>query len=331
MKLKVGATVKVRGAETEYSSRWEIVQPLRSTGHRNSYYARNLRTDLHDQRVKLTVCGYENRLLGNKGYVDNVRRRLLHEAKMLTLPLNLLPEPVDLFTCENKQDRFAFPGGKRYSANEPVLVTEVYSGKPLDVLVGKDGALDEARALRIALKLCDLLEDLHRHGVLAYELRPEEILVDPDDHDRIWVLGCANYQRVGRGGVVRPAELVVPLSDFGFAAPEVEAGREALGPRTDIYALGAMLLFMLTGQRARDLRTGGRMRPARRGGHSARTRKILTRFLAGAPRDRFADTKRARVALRRALGAGEGARSEEELRVGLVRRFGRWLLGAASR
>ena len=331
MKLKPRVIVKVTGRQSDHSSRWEILQPLQSTRHNHSYFARNLRPDLDDQMVKLTVCRYEKRLLGNKGYVDNVRRRLLHQAEMLTVPLNALPEPVDLFTCANRQDRFHFADAKSYKTSEPVLVTEAYSGVPLDVLVSEEGPLTESRSLRLSLKLCNLVEDLHRHRVLAYELRPEDILVDATDHDRIWVLGCANYQRTDASGVVHPNRLVVPLSDFSFAAPEVETGREPLGFRSDIYSLGAIILYTLTARKARDLRVDGGPMP-RLPGVSPSTQRILDRCLAPTPKDRFQDTQEVRKALRKAVGTPPEEPSERKTRgaqptgfLNALRRFARRL------
>ena len=43
------------------------------------------------------------------------------------------PEPVDLFTCENRQDKFRFAGAKKARSTEPVLVTEAFHGQPIDV------------------------------------------------------------------------------------------------------------------------------------------------------------------------------------------------------
>ena len=88
----------------------------------------------------------------------------------------------------------------------------------------------------------EALEDLHRRNVLIYEFRPEDILVDTTDDDRLWILGCANLQRIGRDEQVQVQDLVVPLSDFTYTAPEVEAGAQPLDKRSDIYSFGALML-----------------------------------------------------------------------------------------
>ena len=300
MELEANAAIRENGPETEFSSRWEIIRPLQATRYRNSYVARSLREDLGDHKVTLTVCRYEARLLGNANYVENVRRRLRHEAEMLALPLNFLPEAVDLFESQNDKEKFSFADGTKLAKNEPVLVTESFAGLPLEELV-KAGTLDEVRALRIGLRLCDLLNDLHRWNVIAFELRPEDLLVDETDHDRMWVASCANYQRTNGLGVAEAKSLVVPLTDFAFAAPEVETGRGRLDRRADLYSLGAMVFFLLTGKTARAQRL--EKKPSWRAiGHlSLETQTFGRRCLALDPVARFDDTKSARAAMRKAL------------------------------
>jgi hypothetical protein len=239
--------------------------------------------------------------------VDNVRRRLLHEAEMLTVPHNVFPEPVDLFQTQNLQDSFAFGEAERYRETEPVLVTEPYYGTPLDELVTRQGPLEQPRALRIGLKLCDLLEDLHRRNILIYEFRPEDILVDTTDDDRLWILGCANLQKIGRGEQVRVQDLVVPLSDFTFTAPEVEAGATPLDRRSDIYSFGALLLYTLTGHKPRQLIEEQGHNEAVYGLRklSPGTCRLLGRCLSFDPAFRCPGPKEVRAALREALASVE--------------------------
>ena len=252
MELKKGAVVRAIGPDHEHASKWRVLKLVQATRHRSAYLAHNAHPELEDHQVIVTTCRYDPRLLGNRGYVDNVRRRLLHEAQMLTIPHNVLPEPVDLFLTKNSQDSFSFGEAERYRDTEPVLVTEPYYGTPLDELVTRHGPLDQRRALRIGLKLCDLLEDLHRRNVLVYEFRPEDIMVDTTDDDRLWILGCANIQKMGTAERVRVQDLVVPLSDFTYTAPEVEAGAKPLDRRSDIYSFGALMLYTLTGHKPRQ-------------------------------------------------------------------------------
>jgi serine/threonine protein kinase len=292
MDLDIGRVVVAAGEQDEHSSRWEVLQPVQTTRLRQSYLARSRQPEWGDHKVLLTVCRYNPRLLGNREYVDNVRRRLKHEAEMLTIPHNALPEPVDLFVTENDQDGFQFPEAERYRRTEPVLVTEALHGQPLDALVTAQGPLPEARALRLVRKVADFLAELHDHGFIAYELRPEDILADIHDHDRVWIGSCANYQATS-GGVVQPAELVVPLSDFAFTAPEVESGLQPLDRRSDLYSLGALLLYLLTGKPPAPGPLPAALSPE--------TAWLLGRCLAASPKQRFSSCEELQQSLDDAL------------------------------
>jgi hypothetical protein len=299
MQLGPGDVVRESGQDGRNASQWRVLEELQATRHQTSYLVENAREDLGDHRAVLTVCRYEPRLLGKKTYVDNVRQRLAHTAEMLVTPHNVLPEPIDWFTALNAQDTFAFDESGAYARAEPVLVTEPYHGKPLSTLLETEGTLDEARGLRLAARLGELLEDLHRVRVLAYELRPEDLLVDTSDHDRLWVLGCANYQKLDRAGRVSVRDLVVPLSDFSFAAPEIEDGTTSLDVRADIYSLGALLLFVLTGLRPREVME---QRDALHALYSLPslspdTCRLLARCLSPSRQHRFKTTAELRVAV----------------------------------
>jgi serine/threonine protein kinase len=307
VELKRGAVVRATGPDHEHASKWKVLKLVQATRHRSSYLARNAHRELEDHQVIVTTCRYDPRLLGNRGYVDNVRRRLLHEAEMLTVPHNVFPEPVDLFRTQNLQDGFAFAEAERYRETEPVLVTEPYYGTPLDELVTRQGPLEQRRALRIGLKLCDLLDDLHRRNILIYEFRPEDILVDTTDDDRLWILGCANLQKIGNGKQVRVQDLIVPLSDFTYTAPEVEAGAKPFDRRADIYSFGALMLYTLTGHKPRQLIGEQGHNEAVYGLRelSPGTCRLLGRCLCFDPAFRWPGPKEVRVALREALASIE--------------------------
>lgn len=305
MKLKISTIVQEIDPDHERASKWKVQNLVQETRHRRSYIVSNARDGLEDHRAMLTICRYDRRLLNNRGYVDNVRRRLTHKAKMLTTPLNILPEPIDYFYIYNKQDVFSFDQEEQYKKSEPALVTEPYVGQPLDRIIQKQGPLEEYGALSLTLQLCDLVEDLHRQHVLFYELRPEDILLDDSDHDRIWLVGGANFQTINKEGQVPIEDLVVPLSDFTYAAPEVEAGRVSLDKRSDYYSLGALLLFMLTGQKPREYLQSKKNYETIYGlDHlSPQTCELLDHCLALNPDDRFASINQIKKALRTARSA----------------------------
>jgi hypothetical protein len=108
------------------------------------------------------------------------------------------------------------------------LAGELVQGETLTAQLGS-GPLPMHRALRIGTQVLDALQAAHRRRVLHRHLEPDTVIVTP--------LGV----KVIEFGVVRP-----PLPSY--QAPEQAAGRAA-DPRSDIYACGALLYHMLTGQR----------------------------------------------------------------------------------
>lgn len=85
----------------------------------------------------------------------------------------------------------------------------------------------------------------HQRGVLHRDLKPQNILMDAEDRPRITDFGLAKQ-------VDDSSEITVTGMGFGtpgYAAPEQASGRhDQVGPASDVYSLGAILYFLLTGQ-----------------------------------------------------------------------------------
>ncbi len=102
------------------------------------------------------------------------------------------------------------------------------------------------RTVKIASKMAQGLEHVHRAGVIHRDLKPENILVDRDDTPKLTDFGLARdtnasaMTHAGRGGF---------LGTLLYAAPEQIQGR-SLDHRADLYAFGMLLYRLLTGETA---------------------------------------------------------------------------------
>jgi len=85
----------------------------------------------------------------------------------------------------------------------------------------------------------------HQHGVLHRDLKPSNVLVDALDQPRVTDFGLAK-QLQDDSELTHTGQV---LGTPNYMAPEQVAGRRAgVGSAADIYALGAMLYFLLTGR-----------------------------------------------------------------------------------
>lgn len=126
----------------------------------------------------------------------------------------------------------------------PTLVLEWLEGRSLGEVVATEGPLPLDRVDRLLRQTLAAVETLHTRGVIHADLKPENIMVCPDDRGervRLVDLGAANVKGVG---VVERGEVV---GTPGYVAPELIDGG-AISPATDVYAIGALLFEMLTGR-----------------------------------------------------------------------------------
>ena len=121
------------------------------------------------------------------------------------------------------------------------IVTEWFEGKPLRLVLA-EGKMSPERAVRIALNICEALAYLQNHGVVHRDLRPENILVDAQDHIKLINFAIAAQTGARRITFTSLAQ-IVGVSEY--ISPEELNGKRG-DARSDIYALGTILYEMLT-------------------------------------------------------------------------------------
>jgi len=161
---------------------------------------------------------------------QKISRRLLSEAKMLSeLDHPALPQIGDFFSSDDEQFFY--------------LVQEYVDGKSLyetcEVLEFK---LDESVVLDIAVQLCDVLAYLHSQDppVIYRDLKPGNIMITGEGKVKLIDFGIARkFDHLKLKDTVQ-------IGTIGFAAPE-QFERKQSDTRTDLFSLGALLYFLLTG------------------------------------------------------------------------------------
>jgi serine/threonine protein kinase len=124
----------------------------------------------------------------------------------------------------------------------PYLVMRFVDGDDVRTLVRRSGALDPERAARIVAGAGEALDAIHAAGLVHRDVKPANVLLGPGDHVYVTDFGLAKHA-VSRDGQTRSGQWVGTLD---FVAPEQIRG-ERVDARADVYALGGLLFFMLTG------------------------------------------------------------------------------------
>jgi serine/threonine protein kinase len=125
----------------------------------------------------------------------------------------------------------------------PYLVMEYIEGESLEqVLRRKNERLPLSTALQLTQELAQALHYAHAQGVVHRDIKPANILVTTDGHAKITDFGVAklNQSQLTQHGQI--------LGSPAYMAPE-QLRDEGVDARSDLFSLGVVLYFMLTGNR----------------------------------------------------------------------------------
>jgi eukaryotic-like serine/threonine-protein kinase len=256
-------------------NRYRILQELGRGGTGITYLAETLETG---QKVALKE-------LSLKGLKDWKQIELFErEARTLEgLDHPAIPDYVDYFQVDKADNRLFY------------LAQEFAEGTSLADLVETGWRADVAEVRRIAMAVLKVLDYLHRlqPPVVHRDIKPQNIIRREDGH--IYLVDFGAVQTIYRDTMSHGSTVV---GTYGYMAPEQFRGQAV--PATDLYGLGATLLFLLTHQSPADLPQQGLaidFRP-----HVAVPPPLadwLEQLLAPLVEDRFASAQDALQALRR--------------------------------
>ncbi len=123
------------------------------------------------------------------------------------------------------------------------IVMRYVVGDDLHHHVRRHGPLAAHRAARVAAQLGEALDAIHIAGFVHRDVKPANIMLAPADHVYLTDFGLAK-QAITRGDATRTGQWVGTLD---YAAPEQIRGAR-VDARADVYSLGAVLYYILTGQ-----------------------------------------------------------------------------------
>jgi eukaryotic-like serine/threonine-protein kinase len=200
------------------SAHYRLEHEIGSGGMATVYLAEDLR---HDRRVALKVLRPElAAVIGAE--------RFLAEIK---LTANLQhPHILPLFDS-GEADSFLY------------YVMPFVEGESLRDRLKREKQLPVDYAVRIAGEVASALDYAHRHGVIHRDIKPENILL----HDGRALVADFGIALAASKAGTRMTETGMSLGTPHYMSPEQAMGEREITARSDVYALGAVLYEMLTG------------------------------------------------------------------------------------
>ena len=147
--------------------------------------------------------------------------------------------------------------GLEEADGQKALVLELVDGPTLADRLAQ-GAIPVDEALPIARQIAEALEAAHEQGIIHRDLKPANVKVKPDGKVKVLDFGLAKaFEPEGDDPdasqsptlTARATQMGVILGTAAYMAPEQARGKP-VDKRADIWAFGAVLYEMLTGQRA---------------------------------------------------------------------------------
>lgn len=214
---------------------YQIVRVVGEGGMGRVYEARHLR--LKERRFAIKT------LHADLAKNPEIVARFLREAESASSLSH--PHVVDVFDVHHFAD------------GTPYLVGEFLEGEELAEHVAKHGPLSPASAAVIGHQICSALAAAHARGIVHRDMKPENVFVlrPPEGRSddvrtlRVKILDFGiSKVRDERTHLTRTGMIMGTPS---YMAPEQARG-QAVDHRADVYAVGAVLYFALTGQKPFD-------------------------------------------------------------------------------
>lgn len=160
------------------------------------------------------------------------------------------------------------------------LVLEHINGLSLRKLVDNNGHISESRVIELAKQMCTILGYLHNQTppIVHRDFTPDNLILSEDN-----ILKLIDFTVADRSNRMKTATIV---GKPAYMPPEQLRGKP--GPQSDVYAMGATIFFLLTGENPEPITS------SRPNDHSASVTEKLNKLIAKATalkiEDRFQST-----------------------------------------
>ena len=124
------------------------------------------------------------------------------------------------------------------------FVTPYIEGDTLRDKIDREKQLSIEEALKITDRVASALDHAHKHGVVHRDIKPGNILLNPEGEPTVADFGIA--LAVAQAGGGRVTETGLSVGTPHYMSPEQATGDRDVDPRTDVYALGENLETEIT-------------------------------------------------------------------------------------
>ncbi|HKO91021.1 MAG TPA: serine/threonine-protein kinase [Polyangiaceae bacterium] len=213
---------------------YELVDKLGAGGMGEVWRARH-RLLVRPAAIKLMRAS----ALGGTG--SRVTRELLErfEREAQATALLTSPHTVELYDFGISQDGVLY------------YVMELLDGVDLETLVKKHGPLPPERVVWLLRQACDSLDDAHRVGLVHRDIKPANIVAARrgrhTDYVKVLDFGLVKGALAGSAEVQLTSDVQIKGTP-AYLPPEAVTGETPVDARSDVYALGCVAYWLVTGQ-----------------------------------------------------------------------------------
>jgi len=128
---------------------------------------------------------------------------------------------------------------QRLEDNSLALIMSYIPGPTLEQVVEKAGKLEPEDVAWITDRILNVLLYLHHHGIVHGDLKPQNVIVQPDQHSLVLVdFGLT---------LVKPTSSTKSMGYTPYFAPPEQIDGNTLLPASDFYSLGMIMIYTLSG------------------------------------------------------------------------------------
>ncbi len=209
-------------------SNYKVTKLIGEGGMASVYEA--VHTTLTNRKVAIKILKKE---LAND---ESVRDRFIKEANILSSINHSCI--VNIYDFIEVDDSFG-------------IIMELLEGETLDVYIQDHGALSYEVAYDIFSKILTAFDYAHSKGIVHRDIKPSNIYIEENKNIKILDFGIAKLLSANLSHTATGSQLGTPL----YMSPEQVQDSKHIDHKTDIYSLGVVLHYMLTGKKVYDVNT----------------------------------------------------------------------------